>query len=64
MVTYFEEEDLVSFGGYLLSEERKKSILEHPEFKDKTEEDLKIIYQIDLLNWSEIETRKRSTKNT
>ena len=64
MITYFDEKDLVSFGEYLLSDIRRNTILEHPEFKGKTEEDLKIVYHIDLLNWSELGARKRSTQNS
>jgi len=43
MVVYFEEKDLVSFGKYLLSKERKESII------DSEEE----VYQEDIENWKQ-----------
>jgi len=52
MKIFFEEKDMVSFGEYLLSDERKELILNHPEFEGRTEEALKDVYEADLTNWS------------
>lgn len=52
MKIFFEEKDLVSFGEYLLSDERKELILNHPEFEGRGEEALKDVYDADLGNWS------------
>lgn len=51
MITFFTEKDLVSFGEYLLSQERTTMILEHPEFKDRTADCLQSVYEADLANW-------------
>ena len=48
MTIFFEEKDLIEFGEYLLSDERKNALLTHPDFKDKTEDDLKYVYETDL----------------
>ena len=53
MITFFEEKDLVSFGEYLLSDERKDIILNHPELTDRGNDALKDVYQADLANWVE-----------
>lgn len=58
MVTFFEEKDLVSFGEYLLSEERTNMILDHPEFQDRSTDALKDVYEADLANWAEKISRK------
>ena len=58
MVTYFNRKDLVSFGSYLMSEERKASYIEKsieaseefrkiPPAKDR----LKIVTHRDIENW-------------
>lgn len=64
MITFFEEKDLVSFGEYLLSDERKQMILDNPEFENRSEDDLKIVYHADLFNWANAESGKRSTPNS
>lgn len=52
MVTYFNKKDLVSFGNYLLSEERINLIKEHPEFDSNSiEERIKQVSHADYLNW-------------
>ncbi len=57
-IHYFTRADLVSFGNYLLSEERKKSILEHPAITNNpnfNEEEranaLKTVNHADVENW-------------
>lgn len=57
MVVFFTERDLVSFGDYLLSDERKEKILSNPEFEGRLEEDLKQVYDADLANWSEMQQK-------
>lgn len=59
MVTYFNRKDLVSFGEYLLSEERKRQFAES--YKEKirsgvenplsVEESLAAVHHADIENW-------------
>lgn len=61
MVTYFNRKDLVSFGSYLLSENRKSRFLES--YKEQirsgvhnplsVEESLVDVYHADVENWLE-----------
>ena len=53
MVLYYEEEDLASFGNYMLSEARKKSITENPEITNAPTRKmlLKTVTSFDLGNW-------------
>lgn len=51
MVVYFNKKDLVNFGKYLLSEERKKLIEQHPEPTRTTEERLKDVSHADIENF-------------
>lgn len=55
MKTYFEESDLVSFGRYLLSEERTKRITDNETPGDNVpiNERLQEVYHADLENWKE-----------
>lgn len=56
MVTYFNKKDLVSFGKYLLSDERKKSFSDyHASGEDNIplEERLKEVYHADVENFLE-----------
>lgn len=59
MVTYFNRKDLVSFGSYLMSEERK-ALLEQSYQDDladgvesplSVEERMKDVYHSDIENW-------------
>lgn len=52
MVTLFNEYDLISFGGYLLSEQRTNSVLA-AESDLAPEERLRNVYDADLANWLE-----------
>lgn len=56
MVTTFNSKDLVSFGKYLLSEERKES-LEQTSIEDvkalPSEERLREVYHADIQNWKD-----------
>lgn len=59
MVTYFNEKDMISFGQYLLSDERKQRFQES--YKEKIrqgannplppEESLKFVHHADVENW-------------
>jgi hypothetical protein len=54
MVTYFNRKDLVSFGNYLLSEERKTrySLIDS---EIQVDERLKHVSHADIENWIETE---------
>ena len=60
MVVYFNKKDLVSFGEYLLSDERKQSIIDHPDASTMppVEERLKMVHQLDYANWLEKSGKK------
>lgn len=52
MVTYFNKSDLVSFGNYLLSEERTNSVVNHPEMPmEILTQRLSSVSHADLENW-------------
>ena len=53
MVTLFSEEDMASFGNYMISGSRKKSIKENPEIKDNQTRKmlLGVVTRYDLQNW-------------
>lgn len=55
MKVYYEERDLVTFGEYLLSEERSKRIESNWDSGDSVslEERKSQIYHADLENWKE-----------
>jgi hypothetical protein len=52
MVTYFNTKDIVSFGEYLLSNERKEMIKKLPDSKETNlESRLKSVSHADIENW-------------
>ncbi len=51
MVTYFNKKDLVDFGNYLLSEERKELFRQHPEPVGTIEERLGRVTHSDVENF-------------
>lgn len=53
MVLYYEEDDLASFGNYMLSEARKRSITENPEITNAPTRKmlLKTVTAFDIGNW-------------
>lgn len=53
MVTYFNKKDLVDFGNYLLSEERKRLFENHPEPVGTLEERLSKVHHSDIENFLE-----------
>lgn len=52
MKIYYEESDLVSFGEYLLSQERSELIKENVR-QINVKERLEEVYHADLENWKE-----------
>ena len=56
MLTLFDEEDIISFGSYMISQERKDSITNHPEITNNQDrkEILKIVTPFDFNNWLRI----------
>lgn len=68
MVTYYNKKDLVNFGLYLLSDERKASFEEGTRLAIKqgsyplpTEERLKFVHDADLRNWVHYKKEKSIT---
>lgn len=52
MVTFFEQEDLISFGDYMISEERKQSILQSEGVSDKIKQQALLgVTPFDYENW-------------
>ncbi len=54
MVTYYNTKDLVSFGKYLLSEDREKSLKQTNEELPKSlpyEERKRLVHHADIANW-------------
>lgn len=53
MVVYYDENDLVSFGNYMLSEARKKSITENPDITNSPTRKmlLQAVTNFDMGNW-------------
>lgn len=48
----FTQADLISFGNYLLSDERKDLVLSNPSFSiEQARENLKGVSDADLANW-------------
>lgn len=54
---FYTEKDLISFGKYMVSKERKKRYKNHPEFpnNDRLKERLREVNHADLCNWKEKE---------
>ena len=53
MIIYYDENDLVSFGNYMLSEARKKSIVENPEITNAPTRKMLLaaVTTFDMQNW-------------
>lgn len=53
MITLFDERDLVSFGMYMISEQRKESIKNNPEITNNETRKaiLQTVTQFDFNNW-------------
>lgn len=52
MVIFFTEQDLVSFGNYMISPERMRPYLENKEIKDRVGDFLKQVNTYDIEMWS------------
>lgn len=65
MITLFTEEDLLSFGQYMISPERKKSIMEAPEITSNVmrKEILKSVVPFDYQNWVKIRLSEQENSN-
>ena len=67
MVTYFNRKDLVSFGSYLLSEERKARFVESYKQSIKNgmdnpisvEENMSMVHHADVENWLHSQSKKK-----
>lgn len=65
MVIFFTEQDLVSFGNYMISPERVGSYLANKDLKDRVGEFLKQVNTYDIEMWSRTmasQTEKQSDK--
>ena len=51
MITYFTEEDMSTFGQYLLSDVRTNAVKESCKEGENIENKLKSIYKADFENW-------------
>lgn len=60
MEIYYEQQDLVSFGNYLLSEHRRLLFTSHPDLGEKDlEESISKVHESDINEWKYlIETNK------
>lgn len=64
MVTTFNQSDLVSFGKYLLSDERRKRYENHPGFPDgkDLESRLSEISHADIENWKDSQSKIKKVR--
>lgn len=52
MVVYYNKKDMVSFGNFLLSQERTKSVTDHPDLPEEILQDrLASVSHADFTNW-------------
>ena len=54
MITFFDEDDLVSFGNFMISEERKQSILQADVTEEVKQDALSGVTPFDYKNWLEL----------
>ena len=64
MITYFSEQDLVSFGNYLLSPIRKEFYIKQGIDENKVDTILGAVNNIDLTNWVNLIINSQNTKQT
>ena len=64
MVLYFNKTDMISFGEYMVSQERTDRIINHPEAASMApvEDRLKQVHDADYANWLEWKERKKAEK--
>lgn len=59
MITYYSQDDMASFGQYLLSEERRSLFSQHPDLGNSNlEERLSKVHDSDFQNWMLLNQRK------
>lgn len=63
MITYFSEQDLVSFGNYLLSPLRREYYLGQGIEEEKVDSLLTAVNNIDLTNWVNLVINAQRTAN-
>lgn len=51
MITFFDEDDLVSFGNFMISEERKQTILQADVSDEIKQDALSGVTPFDYSNW-------------
>lgn len=62
MVVFFLEEDLVSFGNYMVSVERRELFENHPDPSGLSlQERLSMVHDSDLANWAYINNQAPSS---
>lgn len=54
MVIFFTEQDIVSFGEYMISQKRKDFYINNPTIQNNLEELLSQVNNVDLENWMKI----------
>lgn len=60
MVVLFSEEDMMSFGEYVLSDLRAHYIRDHSESEEQAQERLKTLYAADLAEWARLRKSRNS----
>ena len=65
MVMYFDENDLVSFGSYMISNLRKKNIeaMSQEVSSEEQQERLAYVNNADLAEWMRLMRQERSEEN-
>lgn len=54
MITFFDEDDLVSFGNFMISEERKQTILQADVTEEVKQDALSGVTPFDYSNWLQL----------
>ena len=65
MVMYFDENDLVSFGSYMISNVRRKNIeaMSQEASSEELQERLAYVNNADLADWMRLMRQERSEEN-
>lgn len=59
MITFFDEDDLVSFGNFMISEERKQTILQADVSDEIKKDALSGVTPFDYENWLRFRTMEQ-----
>lgn len=59
MITFFDEDDLVSFGNFMISEERKQTILQADVSDEIKQDALSGVTPFDYENWLRFRTMEQ-----